>query len=102
MPRQIGRFCETYWRFGMSTRPWLADLRLAAVGGCRASSDRNNVHELYVMCDDIAAFVAQMTARVIECAPIKDEGWGLLTQLTLRGGKIGVYQPRHPRPSART
>lgn len=44
------------------------------------------------MCDDIDAFVARMKAHVIDCDPIKDEGWG--------GGKVGVYQPRHPRPPA--
>ena len=64
-------------------------------------AEKNNVHELYFMCDDIQAFVARMKAHVIECEPVKDEGWGLLTHLTLPGGgKIGVYQPRHPRPPA--
>ena len=62
-------------------------------------SDKNNLQELYFMCDDIEAFVARMKAHVIECAPVQDQGWGLLTQLTLPGGgKIGVYQPRHARP----
>lgn len=66
-------------------------------------SDKNNLHELYFMCDDIEAFVARMKAQVIECTPVQDQGWGLLTQLTLPGGgKIGVYQPRHARPSAAT
>ena len=64
-------------------------------------AEKNNVHELYFMCDDIQAFVARMKGHVIECEPVKDEGWGLLTHLTLPGGgKIGVYQPRHPRPPA--
>jgi hypothetical protein len=28
-----------------------------------------------------------------------NQGWGMLTQLTLPGGgKLGVYQPRHGRP----
>jgi hypothetical protein len=45
-------------------------------------------------------FVAEMKKRGIACSAVKDEGWGLLTQLTLPGGgKIGVYQPRHPRPA---
>jgi hypothetical protein len=27
---------------------------------------------------------------------VQDEGWGLLTQLTLPGGgKLGIYQSRH-------
>jgi hypothetical protein len=64
-------------------------------------SDRNDVHELYLMCDDIEALVGQMNKRGIECAPVQDQGWGLLTQITLPGGgKLGAYQPRHARPPA--
>ena len=62
-------------------------------------SDRNDVHEFYLMCDDVEAFVADMTARQIECGALQDQGWGVLTQITLPGGgKLGVYQPRHARP----
>jgi len=64
-------------------------------------SEKNNVHELYFMCDDIEAFVTRMKAFVIECDAVKDQGWGVLTHITLPGGgKIGVYQPRHARPPA--
>ena len=64
-------------------------------------SQKNDIHELYFMCDDIEAFVARMKAHIIECDAVKDEGWGLLTHITLPGGgKLGVYQPRHPRPPA--
>ena len=63
-------------------------------------SDKNGVHELYLMCADVEAFVAEMTRRNLSCAPVKDEGWGLLTQLTLpSGGTLGIYQPRHARPA---
>ena len=63
-------------------------------------SDKNNIHELYFMCDDVEAFVGEMRKRQIVCAAVHDEGWGLLTHVTLPGGgKIGVYQPRHARPS---
>ena len=62
-------------------------------------ADANNRHELYLMCDDIDAFVAGMKAANISCSAVRDQGWGLLTQLTLPGGgELGVYQPRHPRP----
>jgi hypothetical protein len=61
--------------------------------------DKNDVHELYLMCDDIKAFTAEMNKRSISCEPVQDQGWGLLTRLTLPGGgKLGVYQPRHARP----
>jgi hypothetical protein len=64
-------------------------------------SEKNNVHELYFMCDDVQTFVTRMKAHAIECDAVQDEGWGLLTHITLPGGgKVGVYQPRHPRPPA--
>jgi hypothetical protein len=64
-------------------------------------ADKNNVHELYLMCADIEALVTKMKQRNIACAPVQDQGWGLLTTLTLPGGgQLGVYQPRHARPKA--
>jgi hypothetical protein len=62
-------------------------------------SDGGDRHELYLMCNDVAGFVAEMKTRDIACGPLKDQGWGVLTELTLPGGgKLGVYQPRHARP----
>ena len=62
-------------------------------------SDKNDVHEFFLMCEDIQAFVAAMDERDIACDPVQDKGWGLLSQMTLPGGgKLGIYQPRHARP----
>jgi len=62
-------------------------------------SDENDVHEFYLMCDDVEAFVAEMKKRGIACGPVQNPGWGLITRVTLPGGgKLGVYQPRHARP----
>ena len=62
--------------------------------------DENGTHELYLMCDDANAFVAEMQHRGVACDPVQNAGWGLLTRLTLPGGgKLGVYEPRHARPS---
>jgi hypothetical protein len=64
-------------------------------------SGKNDVHEFYLMCDDIKAFVARMKKHKIVCSPVADQGWGLLTQLQLPGGgRLGVYQARHARPKA--
>jgi hypothetical protein len=61
----------------------------------------NAAHELYLMCDDIGAFVSEMRGQGLACEAVQDRGWGLLTTLTLPGGgKLGVYQPRHDRPKA--
>lgn len=62
-------------------------------------SNENDGHEFYLMCDDIEALVSVLKERKIACESIEDEGWGLLSHITLPGGgRIGVYQPRHERP----
>jgi hypothetical protein len=64
-------------------------------------SGASRAHELYLMCDNVEAFVAEMQTRNVICAPVNNQGWGLLTQLTLPGGgTLGVYEPRHARPKA--
>lgn len=64
-------------------------------------SEDNDVHEFYLMCEDVQAFVDEMSEHGISCSEVRTAGWGLLTQLTLPGGgKLGVYQPRHARPKA--
>lgn len=64
-------------------------------------SDENDVHEFFLMCDDLDAFIAELKKHEVAFAPVQDQGYGLLTQLTLPGGgKLGVYQPRHVRPPA--
>jgi hypothetical protein len=64
-------------------------------------SDENDVHEFYLMCDDVKAFIADMDSRGVSCGPMHDQGWGVLTHVMLPGGgKLGVYQPRHARPES--
>jgi hypothetical protein len=64
-------------------------------------SQSNDVHELYLMCADVDAFVDAMRGHGIPCSAVRDEGWGLLTSLTLPGGgRLGVYQAQHARPEA--
>jgi catechol 2,3-dioxygenase-like lactoylglutathione lyase family enzyme len=60
-------------------------------------------HELYLMCDDIEATVAELRGKgVVFTREITDEGWGLLTALAIPGGgELGLYEPRHERPAAR-
>ncbi len=62
-------------------------------------SDSNDVHEFYLMCDDAEATVREFEAAGLSCTPIANRGWGLLTTVMLPGGgKLGVYEPTHPRP----
>ncbi len=60
---------------------------------------RNNVHEVYLLCDGIDAFTKAMRKRGIGCSKAKDHGWGVLTRVTLPGGgKLGIYEAHHVRP----
>ncbi len=62
---------------------------------------KNNLHEFYLMCDDIKQFTKAMKKHKIPCSEIKDHGWGLKSQLTLPGGgKLSIYQARHARPKS--
>jgi hypothetical protein len=61
-------------------------------------TDGPSRHELYLLCDDINATVADLKAKGVELSrPISDQGWGLLTAVRLPGGaELGIYEPRHP------
>ena len=64
-------------------------------------ADKDGVYDLYLMCADVKAFIKAMKAKKIACGSVSDQGWGILTSVTLPGGgKLGVYQPRHARPEA--
>jgi hypothetical protein len=64
-------------------------------------AERNDTQELFLICDDIRGFLQEMARHNIPCSPIQNQNWGQLTSITLPGGgKLGVYQPSHPRPEA--
>ena len=66
-------------------------------------AEENGRHELYLMCDNIQAFVKEMADKRVACSEVRDLRWGLLTSLTLPGGgTIGIYEPRHARPAPMT
>jgi catechol 2,3-dioxygenase-like lactoylglutathione lyase family enzyme len=57
-------------------------------------------HELFLMCDDIDATVADLEGAGVEfVAPISDEAFGRLTRMRVPGGgELSLYQPTHPSP----
>jgi catechol 2,3-dioxygenase-like lactoylglutathione lyase family enzyme len=63
-------------------------------------SDDDASIELYLMCDDIEATVAELVHKGVEFTrPVGDEGWGLVTAMRVPGGgELGLYEPRHPTP----
>ena len=64
-------------------------------------ADQNGLQELFLICDDLQAFVQEMARQNVTCSPVQDRTWGQITYLTLPGGgQLGVYQPAHARPAA--
>jgi predicted enzyme related to lactoylglutathione lyase len=60
-------------------------------------TDSEEHHELYLMCDDIEATIADLTQKGVETRPIMERPWGRLTHLVLPSGEeFGLYQPKHP------
>ena len=63
-------------------------------------ADGDSHHELYLMCDDIHATLAELSGKGAEVArDVTDQGWGLLAAIRLPdGSEFPIYQPRHPSP----
>jgi hypothetical protein len=60
-------------------------------------AEENDRHELYFMCNDLNAEIAALAQKQVECSEVQEERWGSITRITLPGGgKIGLYQPKHP------
>jgi hypothetical protein len=60
-------------------------------------AEENDKHELYFMCDNVGATMDSLKREKVNCGAVKEERWGSLTTITLPGGgKIGLYQPKHP------
>jgi predicted enzyme related to lactoylglutathione lyase len=61
-------------------------------------ADEDPHHELYLMCDDVNATIAQLKSKGVEFTrPVTDQGYGLVTSIRLPGGgELGLYQPKHP------
>ena len=55
-------------------------------------------HELYLMCDDLHATIADLRSKGVPLdGEISEQRWGLLTTLPVPGaGTVGLYQPLHP------
>ena len=63
-------------------------------------ADGESHHELYLMCDNIQATLAELKRKGAEVAQeISDQGWGLLAAIRLPdGSELPIYEPRHPSP----
>ena len=56
-----------------------------------------DVHELYFMCDDLKTEMASLAKKGVKCSKVEEARWGSVTKMRLpSGGKVGLYQPKHP------
>jgi catechol 2,3-dioxygenase-like lactoylglutathione lyase family enzyme len=55
-------------------------------------------HQLYFMCDDLAATTEELRAKGVEIlGEPQAENWGTWTTMLLPGGvEVVLYEPRHP------
>ena len=60
-------------------------------------SKNNGVHELYLMCDDLRSEMASLASKNVKCSKVEEARWGFITKIQLPGGgRIGLYEPKHP------
>jgi catechol 2,3-dioxygenase-like lactoylglutathione lyase family enzyme len=66
-------------------------------------AEKNDLHELYFMCDDLRAEMESLKRKKVSFTPVHEERWGSITEMKLPGGgEIGLYQPKHPTALKRT
>jgi hypothetical protein len=62
-------------------------------------SDENDLHEFYLMTDDLDLEIRNLKKAGVSCDDVTQQSWGRLTRIQLPGGgTLGLYQPRHQRP----
>ncbi len=60
-------------------------------------SEKNDQHELYLMCDDLAATLKDLRSKNVKVSGVTEQRWGKLASFALPGGgKVGIYEPTHP------
>jgi len=61
-------------------------------------SDADDSHELYLMCDNLDATLAELREKGVEASrPISEERWGRATAIRIAdGSELGLYEPKHP------
>jgi catechol 2,3-dioxygenase-like lactoylglutathione lyase family enzyme len=82
---------------------WLIFALPPAELACHPADGGGPRHELYLMCDDLDATLAELRTKGIESAgEVSDQGWGVLAAIDVPGlGRLGLYEPRHPSPLVR-
>ncbi len=83
-------------------RGWLIFAAPPAELAVHPTEDKEE-HELFLMCDDIEATVAELQKKGVATRPIQEQPWGRLTQIVLPSGdELGMYEPKHPMAIGKT
>jgi len=60
-------------------------------------SEDHDAHELYFLCDDLKGEIASLAKKNVKCSKVEEARWGSITNISLPGGgRVGLYQPKHP------
>ncbi len=52
---------------------------------------------LYLMCDNVRAYLYRLAEQGVQCSGLQEEHWGIVTTIPLpSGASLGLYQPKHP------
>jgi len=67
-------------------------------------TDQPEHHQLYLLCEDIDTTAQALERKGVPLKrPFDEARWGRVTEITLPGGgRIGLYQPKHPLAHAKT
>ena len=77
---------------------WLI-FRLPPTEAAFHPDENTNGYELYLMCDNLREQMTKLQSEGVKCTKIVEARWGSITKFRLPGGgKIGLYQPKHPIP----
>ena len=76
---------------------WLIFALPPAEVGIHPTEEKDH-HELYLLCEDIEATSQELERRGVPLKrPFDEARWGRVTEISLPGGgRIGLYQPKHP------
>jgi catechol 2,3-dioxygenase-like lactoylglutathione lyase family enzyme len=86
------------WPYVDAHDGWLIFALPPAEIAAHPSEEGDTHHQLYFMCDDLAATTTDLRAKGIEIRgePIAED-WGTRTTMILPGGvEVILYEPRHP------
>lgn len=78
---------------------WLI-FALPAAEAAFHDAESNDRHELFFMCDDIQATLKELKTKKVRVSDVSEQRWGKIASFMLPGGgKVGIYEPKHPRPA---